>query len=201
MVELGGDAGVATVALLTDMNVPLGLAIGNAIEVRGVASRCSPAAGPADVVELTVALAREMLALAGVPDADVEARARRRPGDGQVARDDPRAGRRPGRAAPRREGDPHRRRGPRTACSSSSRRCRSASPRGASARDARASRTRCSTRPASDLHAKPGDPVRAGQPLVHPLRRRAGPLPARPRGARGRATASPRPAPRSRAAR
>jgi thymidine phosphorylase len=72
MVELGTDAGVATSALLTDMNVPLGLAIGNANEVRESVEVLS-GGGPSDVVELTIALAREMLALVGQPDADVEA--------------------------------------------------------------------------------------------------------------------------------
>lgn len=72
MVELGRDAGVATSALLTDMNVPLGLAIGNANEVRESVEVLA-GGGPADIVELTVALAREMLTLAGRPDADVEA--------------------------------------------------------------------------------------------------------------------------------
>jgi thymidine phosphorylase len=72
MVELGTDAGVATSALLTNMNVPLGRAIGNANEVRESVEVLA-GGGPADVVELTIALAREMLALAGQPDADVEA--------------------------------------------------------------------------------------------------------------------------------
>ena len=71
MVRIGKDAGVKTVALLTNMNVPLGLAIGNANEVRESVEVLS-GGGPADVVELTLALAREMLALAGQPDADVE---------------------------------------------------------------------------------------------------------------------------------
>jgi len=70
MVRLGNEAGVATRALLTDMNVPLGLAIGNANEVRESVEVLA-GGGPADVVELTVALAREMLDMAGVPDADV----------------------------------------------------------------------------------------------------------------------------------
>ena len=72
MVDLGKDAGVNTSALLTDMNVPLGLAIGNANEVRESVEVLA-GGGPADIVELTVALAREMLALAGRPDEDVEA--------------------------------------------------------------------------------------------------------------------------------
>ena len=71
MVRLGTDAGVATRALLTNMNVPLGLAIGNANEVRESVEVLA-GGGPADVRELTLALAREMLDLAGVPDADVE---------------------------------------------------------------------------------------------------------------------------------
>jgi thymidine phosphorylase len=72
MVELGVDAGVATSALLTNMNVPLGLAIGNANEVRESVEVLA-GGGPSDVRALTVALAREMLAHAGLPDADVEA--------------------------------------------------------------------------------------------------------------------------------
>ena len=63
---------MATTALLTNMNVPLGLAIGNANEVRESVEVLA-GGGPADVVALTLALAREMLALAGQPDADVEA--------------------------------------------------------------------------------------------------------------------------------
>ncbi len=72
MVRLGTDAGVATRALLTNMNVPLGLAIGNANEVRESVDVLA-GGGPSDVVALTVALAREMLELAGIPDADVAA--------------------------------------------------------------------------------------------------------------------------------
>ncbi|MBN9375807.1 MAG: thymidine phosphorylase, partial [Cellulomonas sp.] len=65
MVALGTDAGVTTVALLTDMDTPLGLTAGNALEVRESVEVLA-GGGPADVVELTVALAREMLAAAGV---------------------------------------------------------------------------------------------------------------------------------------
>ena len=72
MVALGTDSGVATTALLTDMNVPLGRAIGNANEVRESVEILA-GGGPSDVRELTIALAREMLTLAGQPDADVEA--------------------------------------------------------------------------------------------------------------------------------
>lgn len=65
MVRLGKDAGVNTVALLTDMNTPLGLTAGNAIEVAESVDVLA-GGGPADVVELTIALAREMLSGAGV---------------------------------------------------------------------------------------------------------------------------------------
>ncbi len=69
MVGLGTDAGVNTVALLTDMSTPLGLTAGNALEVRESVEVLA-GGGPADVVELTLALAREMLAGAGRADVD-----------------------------------------------------------------------------------------------------------------------------------
>ncbi len=69
MVELGTDAGLETVALLTDMSVPLGRAVGNAVEV-AESVEVLAGGGSADVRALTVALAAEMLALAGMPDAD-----------------------------------------------------------------------------------------------------------------------------------
>ncbi|GHH40900.1 thymidine phosphorylase [Streptomyces candidus] len=71
MVGLGTDHGVKTVALLTDMATPLGLTAGNALEVRESVEVLA-GGGPADVVELTLALAREMLDAAGLPDADPE---------------------------------------------------------------------------------------------------------------------------------
>jgi thymidine phosphorylase len=69
MVALGTDAGVHTVALLTDMATPLGLTAGNAVEVQESVDVLA-GGGPADVVELTLALAREMLAGAGRDDVD-----------------------------------------------------------------------------------------------------------------------------------
>ncbi|HEX4725692.1 MAG TPA: thymidine phosphorylase [Pseudonocardiaceae bacterium] len=69
LVGIGGQHGVPVSALLTDMSVPLGGAVGNAIEV-AESVEVLRGAGPADVVELTVALAREMLALAGLVDVD-----------------------------------------------------------------------------------------------------------------------------------
>jgi thymidine phosphorylase len=71
MVELGAAHGVATVALLTDMNTPLGYAAGHAIEVEESLAVLA-GGGPSDVVELTVALAREMLAVVGITDVDPE---------------------------------------------------------------------------------------------------------------------------------
>ncbi|GAA1152242.1 thymidine phosphorylase [Ornithinicoccus hortensis] len=69
MVGLGTDAGVTTVALLTEMGTPLGLTAGNALEVRESVEVLA-GGGPSDVVELTVTLAREMLQAAGVTDTD-----------------------------------------------------------------------------------------------------------------------------------
>ncbi|WP_130013087.1 thymidine phosphorylase [Serinicoccus sediminis] len=69
MVALGQDAGVHTVALLTDMSTPLGLTAGNGVEV-AESVEVLAGGGPQDVVDLTVALAREMLEGAGVSDVD-----------------------------------------------------------------------------------------------------------------------------------
>jgi len=69
MVDLGGAHGVRTVALLTQMSTPLGRTIGNAVEV-AEAVEVLAGGGPLDVVDLTLALARDMLDAAGLPDAD-----------------------------------------------------------------------------------------------------------------------------------
>jgi len=69
MVELGNSHGVPTRALLTDMNVPLGRTVGNALEVAESLDVLA-GGGPADVVELTLRLAGEMLELAGVDGVD-----------------------------------------------------------------------------------------------------------------------------------
>lgn len=72
MVALGADAGLRTVALLTAMDTPLGRTAGNAMEV-AESVEVLAGGGPPDVVELTLTLAREMVALAGldVDPADV----------------------------------------------------------------------------------------------------------------------------------
>jgi thymidine phosphorylase len=69
MVELGTAHGVKTVALLTDMSTPLGLRVGNALEVEE-SLEVLAGGGPLDIVELTLALAREMLDAAGLSDVD-----------------------------------------------------------------------------------------------------------------------------------
>jgi thymidine phosphorylase len=69
MVGLGEAAGVRTVALVTAMDRPLGRAAGNAVEVAECVEVLA-GGGPADVVELTLALAREMLAGVGRDDVD-----------------------------------------------------------------------------------------------------------------------------------
>ena len=69
MVEIGGAEGVVAVALLTDMSVPLGLTAGNALEVEE-AIEVLAGGGPSDVVELTLALAHEMIAAVGRNDHD-----------------------------------------------------------------------------------------------------------------------------------
>jgi len=69
MVGLGKRAGVKTLAIVTAMDVPLGLTAGNALEVRESVEVLS-GGGPADIVELTVILAQEMLELAGIEGAD-----------------------------------------------------------------------------------------------------------------------------------
>ncbi len=67
MVRLGADAGVRTVCLLTSMQAPLGRGIGNALEV-AEAVEVLQGGGPADLREVCLAVAREMLALGGVHD-------------------------------------------------------------------------------------------------------------------------------------
>ena len=69
MIELGAAHGVATRALLTDMNCPLGTTVGNALEVTE-SLEVLAGGGPPDVVELTLRLATEMLELAGIDGRD-----------------------------------------------------------------------------------------------------------------------------------
>ena len=163
MVDLGTDAGVTTSALLTDMNTPLGLTIGNALEVRESLETLA-GGGPADIRELTVALAREMLTLAGQPDADVGA-----------ALDDGRAMDTWRRMIEAQGGDPSaplptaRETQVVTAASSGFLVEQDALPFGIAAWRLGAGRARKQDPVVAaagiELHAKPGDEVTAGQPL------------------------------------
>jgi thymidine phosphorylase len=72
MVELGNAYGVRTSALLTRMDTPLGRAVGNAVEVEESVATLR-GQGPADLVEVTLALATEMLQLAGLRSDPAEA--------------------------------------------------------------------------------------------------------------------------------
>ena len=69
LVQLGQDAGVKTSALLTDMSTPLGMKIGNALEVEESVEVLT-GGGPKDVIELTVELAKEMLMHVGITGVD-----------------------------------------------------------------------------------------------------------------------------------
>ena len=72
LVGIGTDSGVKTRAVLSNMNTPLGLAIGNANEVRESVEVLA-GGGPSDIVDLTVTLAEHMLELAGITEVDVRA--------------------------------------------------------------------------------------------------------------------------------
>ena len=69
MVGLGKRAGVKTIALVTAMDIPLGLTAGNALEVRESVEVLA-GGGPSDIVELTILLAREMLETVGITNVD-----------------------------------------------------------------------------------------------------------------------------------
>ncbi len=161
----GTAHGVRTVALLTDMSTPLGLTAGNALEVRESVEVLA-GGGPADVVELTLALAREMLAGAGLADVDPADALR----DGRAMdawrRDDRRPGRRPGRRRCRRPA----RRTSWSAPASGVLTRLDALAVGVAAWRLGAGRARkedaVSAGAGVVLHAKPGDAVREGEPLL-----------------------------------
>ena len=164
MVGLGEAAGVKTVALVTAMDRPLGRAAGNAVEV-AESVEVLAGGGPADVVELTLALAREMLAGAGRGDVDpAEALADGRAMD--VWR----------RMIAAQGGDPdaplpkpaetHVVTAPATGTLTRLDAFSLAWPRGGWAPGGPARRTRCRPRPASSGGPGVGEQVTAGQPLL-----------------------------------
>lgn len=69
MVEIGKKAGRKMAALITDMDRPLGNAIGNALEVKEAIDVLS-GSGPGDIREVCLALAGKMLELAGKGDSE-----------------------------------------------------------------------------------------------------------------------------------
>ena len=75
LVRVGSSAGKRVVALLTDMEAPIGKTIGNALETREAIAVLADS-GPADTRELTLTLGAEMLVLGKVARALPEARAR-----------------------------------------------------------------------------------------------------------------------------
>ncbi len=147
------------------MSVPLGRAVGNALEV-AESVEVLRGGGPADVVALTVALAREMLTLAGVSDVDPAEVLASGAAYRGVGADDRRAGRRPGgRAADRGA----RRAGARRPVRGADR-LRRAGGRGggvaAGRRPGPPVRRACRRPPGCGCWSSPGDPVAAGQPLL-----------------------------------
>ncbi len=184
MVGIGEDNGVRTAALLTDMDAPLGRTVGNALEVRE-ALEVLEGGGPPDVVEVTLALAGEMLMLAGI-DADPAA-----------ALADGRAMDRWRRMIRAQGGDPDaplpvaplveevRAAGGRARASTSTP-WPWASRRGGSARAGRQRGHPVSPGAGVMLRAAPGRPGRGGPGPGRAARRRRGPPRVGPRGVRGR---------------
>ncbi|MQA85386.1 MAG: thymidine phosphorylase [Streptosporangiales bacterium] len=165
MVALGADHGVRTVALLTAMDRPLGRAAGNALEV-AEAVEVLDGGGPADVVAVTVTLAREMLATVGGGHGKDPADALRDGSAMDVWRRMVRAqGGDPDAPLPRARETHHV-----PAPVSGTLRRLDAYAIGVAAWRLGAGRARkeddVSPSAGAVLHAKPGDPVRAGEPLV-----------------------------------
>ena len=184
MVELGQDAGVHTVALLTDMSTPLGLTVGNAVEV-AESVEVLAGGGPADVVELTLALAREMLAGAGRatstrPTGSPTARAM----DAWRAMIAAQGGDPDAPLPTARESHVV----PAPASGTLTRLDAMAVGLAAWRLGAGRARKEDAVQAGAGVvwHARPGDDVREGEPLLHPAHRRHRPLRPRPRGARGR---------------
>ena len=184
MVALGEEHGVRTRALVTRMDTPLGRAVGNALEV-AEAIEALRGEGPEDLMEVTFALAGQMLELAGIEADPRQAIASGRALDAFKA-DDQGPGRRPGRAAAA-GGAPAGRaaRPPPAAGSPGWTRGRSASPPGGWGPAGRARRTPSAIPrayavwPSRETTSRPGSRCLSCTPTTRPVRRRA-------RGGRGR---------------
>ena len=170
---LGTEHGVRTTALLTAMDTPLGRAVGNAVEVEESVATLR-GEGPPDLVEVTLALAREMLR-AGRDRRRPRGGAGRRPGAGRVPGDDRRAGRRPGRAAAGRAAHAEVVPAAGAGLAAAARRAaRSASPPGGWARAGPARRTRsapppaCSAWPSRATGSRPGSRCWSCAPTSEP---------------------------------
>ena len=71
MIEIGRSAGRKTVAVLSDMEQPLGCAVGNALEVREAIDVLN-GRGPSDITELALKISGIMVYLAGLADSEEE---------------------------------------------------------------------------------------------------------------------------------
>ncbi len=183
MVRLGTESGVRTVALLTAMDVPLGRAVGNAVEVQE-SIEALRSEGPKDLTEVTLALAREMLALAGLDASRGRpgAGAGRRAGPGHIQEDGRRAGRRSGRGA---AGSAARsgRRGQRGRLAAGPRRARGRHRRVATWRRAGTQGGPGKCRSGHHLHGQAGRPGQGRPAAARAAGRRAGPVRAGQAGA------------------
>ena len=87
MIAIGRDAGREVVCLLTDMDQPLGAAVGNALEVREALDTVR-GAGPPDFTELVLDACAKLLALSdlGIDEAEGRRRAEAAVADGSAER-------------------------------------------------------------------------------------------------------------------